>query len=187
MPLSPAPRGAAGRRPCACGRRALGALRVREAGGGCRARCPCMWSPTRCHGAPCAHGVRHRPGERLLAGERRRGRPSSPSTIGAWRSNASALFLDVLSLCERTSGMHAVRARPFRTPRSRRCRPRACLVRDGEPLRAREPSEFASLTDEVLSPAPDASRELPDEGAVRVFDFSSNGLTTAARTFADFS
>ena len=36
------------------------------------------------------------------------------------------------------------------------------FVRDGERFaRGATPSEFASLTDEVLSPAPDAPRELP--------------------------
>ena len=35
------------------------------------------------------------------------------------------------------------------------------FVRDGERFARVTPSEFASLTDEVLSPAPDAPRELP--------------------------
>ena len=34
-------------------------------------------------------------------------------------------------------------------------------LRDGERFARVTPSEFASLTDEVLSPAPDAPRELP--------------------------
>lgn len=72
-----------------------------------------------------------------------------------------ALFLDVLSCAsERAVCTRFVRDLLENTAFTKVQTSRV-FVRDGERFARVTPSEFASLTDEVLSPAPDAPRELP--------------------------
>lgn len=72
-----------------------------------------------------------------------------------------ALFLDVLSCAsERAVCTRFVRDLLENTALTKVQTSRV-FVRDGERFARVTPSEFASLTDEVLSPAPDAPRELP--------------------------
>lgn len=72
-----------------------------------------------------------------------------------------ALFLDVLSCAsERAVCTRFVRDLLENTAFTKVQTSRV-FVRDGERFARVTPSEFASLTDEALSPAPDAPRELP--------------------------
>ena len=72
-----------------------------------------------------------------------------------------ALFLDVLSCAsERAVCTRFVRDLLENTAFTKVQTSRV-FVRDGERFARVTPSEFASLTDAVLSPAPDAPRELP--------------------------